>query len=155
MPSLAEMMPSPYINQEDLKEGPVNIKIAGCKVEDVGDKKEKLYCLSFVGTEKRFILKPTNIILLGGLHGEPGENFVGWINKVIQLYIDPTIIYGGKRVGGIRIDAPLKRGPAAPETKPIPKGPGEVAASELKSIEMETQTMPTDPDDGIDNEIPF
>ncbi len=160
MPSLAEMMPSPYINQEDLRNGPVTLTIAGCQIEDIGDKKEQLYCLSFFGTEKRFILKPTNIILLGGLLGEPGDKYIDWINKKIGLYIDTTIMFAGKRTGGLRITAPVHVGSTAPTptsqtlSQPLGQGPGEAAAA-VAVAESRTQNMPTDPDDGIDDKIPF
>jgi hypothetical protein len=69
--------------------------------------KDKLV-LFFDGTKKGLVLNMSNGDTLCELtgHEDPEE----WIGQTVQLYVDDTVAYAGKRVGGVRLRKP-KEGP--------------------------------------------
>jgi hypothetical protein len=89
-----------YLQQEDIPE-PTTVTITSSKsVTFEDDDKEKL-ALYFEELEKGMICNATNINLLIALLGSDETD--DWVGKQVTLYVDPTIMFGGKKVGGIRI----------------------------------------------------
>ncbi len=98
-----EAFPSSYLNKEDLP-APPGTKHA--TVEDVrietmpsGDKEEKPV-MYFANGLKPMVLNGTNWDIMAEAYG-PESN--SWRGKPIELYIDPNVMYGGKRIGGVRV----------------------------------------------------
>jgi len=54
-------------------------------------------------THKMFILNKSNWINIEDAYGPDTDT---WIGQRIELYVDPSIMYGGKRVGGVRVRIP-------------------------------------------------
>lgn len=123
---------SKYLKGSDLRmdngayTSPV-VTIETITVEEIGDDKTQRYILYFLNKEKGLCLNVTNEQALMAIHGEPPDlspagvqHFYG--GKQIQLYFDPSIMFGSKRVGGLR----LRAAPAAPsQAPPTPPPPAE------------------------------
>ena len=82
-----------------------------------GAPEEMKWCLSFVEIEKPMVLNSTNGQLIAQItKSEETDTRPG--HKIV-LYDDPTVSFGGKLVGGIRVRAP--RGQAAKAIAAQPK----------------------------------
>jgi hypothetical protein len=60
--------------------------------------------LSRTGREQRFGLNKTNLALLAKWYGKKAT---AWIGKPIIVWKDPTVTFGGRLVGGLRVAKPL------------------------------------------------
>jgi hypothetical protein len=98
---------SPWLAGEDL----VGLGDVPCEIEQVliydevmfdGGRKEKnVPTLKFKDRQKQLVLRTSaNRKVLVRMHG---SNTKAWLGKLIHLYFDPTVKFGGKEVGGIRI----------------------------------------------------
>jgi hypothetical protein len=100
-----ELRDSRYLTKDDV-DPPVNVMIKAVAKENVameGEEPREKYVMFFHGNPKGIVLNMTNGMLLEEITGS--DNSDDWIGRKIQLYNDPTIMFGGKRVGGIRIRA--------------------------------------------------
>ena len=97
---------SKYLKKEDIP-SPVNTSILWIKEEEVtapGKGTEKRFVLYFDGLKKGLVLNTAN--------GETLEEITGtddtekWSDLPVQLYTDPDVTFGQKKVGGIRIRKP-------------------------------------------------
>lgn len=72
------------------------------KMADGSYKPEKLnkFEIRFVGKRKSWISNPTTQEQIARLHG---TRIQGWIGKKITLYVDPDVMMGRNKVGGIRV----------------------------------------------------
>lgn len=119
MPDIGEMSESRFLKRTDVGAGKL-VTIAACEKQNVAKKDEKpeyKWTLTFEELEKPMVLNKTNSELVAMISGE--RNSDNWAGVRVVLYDDPTIAFGGKLVGGIRIRAP--RGAAAqrpPTSKP-------------------------------------
>ncbi len=107
----SEMMPSKHLKKEDVP-NPITVTIAGVEMQDIGqdDDKDRKAVMSFQGDElKPMVLNVTNITTLEMLYGDDSDQ---WVGKRIEVYSDLSIMYAGKRVGGIRVRAPGTNGVA-------------------------------------------
>lgn len=85
-----------------------------------GAPEELKWCIQFAETDKPMVLNPTNGQTIASiLKSEETDNWIG--NKVV-LYDDPTVPFGGKLVGGIRVRAPRNQ-PAPQPPKPAAPAP--------------------------------
>jgi len=89
-----------YLQQIDVVDEPLVTITSAKSVSFENEDREKL-ALYFEEFDKGLICNTTNIDLLTALFG--GDETDDWIGKQITLYTDPTVIYGGKKVGGIRV----------------------------------------------------
>lgn len=138
------MFPSKYLNTGDLGTARPVVVIESLKQEEVGqdDEKEKKWVLYFRGKEKGLTLNQTNRDALMNLLGDETEN---WLGQAIRLYVDPSVMMSGKRVGGIRIE----EAPQVVSSRTPPPRPAPVPAPVHRHVEPEPGT---DIDDG---DIPF
>ena len=114
MPRTADMRESKFLKQSDVATGML-LTIAGCEKHNVaqeGTEPEYKWCLTFEDSDKPFVLNMTNIQLLERICDS--DNTDDWIGKKVVLFTDPTISYGGKVTGGIRVRAPKKNAKPAP-----------------------------------------
>ena len=106
MPKTSEMHQGNYIKKDDVGKGLlVTIKkliLRNVALEE--DEPDKKWCLLFHETDKPLVLNVTNIGLCEEVCGSDDTD--QWIGKRIVLYVDPTVMYAAKKVGGIRIRAP-------------------------------------------------
>ena len=100
------MIPSKFIKQSDVEPSKA-VTIRGVKQVNVAqeDKPEELkYCLFFRELDKPMVLNSTNIQLLTHYLGTDETD--DWKGKQVELYNDPTVSYGGKLTGGVRVRLP-------------------------------------------------
>lgn len=134
MPDISQMAESRFLKKEDVGPGKL-LTIESCDQQNVAKKDEApemKWCLHFVETEKPVVLNRINSELVAQITGE--RNSDDWGGHKVVLYSDPTIAFGGKLVGGIRIRAPKNK----------------VAPAQVKPPVKE---LPSDEDE--DNSVPF
>jgi len=103
-PSVDDLGTSNYISKSDVGKG-LLLTIRSYEKKNVGKGKQDIqFVFYFNEHEKGFILKPTNGKLIAAVAGS--ADFDDWIGKKIVLFIDPTIEFGGKITGGIRVRKP-------------------------------------------------
>ena len=112
-----DMKESKYIAQKDVR-NPTAVTVAGdVKLEDVvgkGNPEDMRYIIRFAELSKPLVLNQTNAQLISALTGK--EDTSDWNGAKFELYVDPTIMFGGKVVGGVRV-RPLS---GAPTENPAP-----------------------------------
>ena len=106
---------SQYLKKEDLSD-PVDTELLWVKEEKVtppGKGTNTRLVAYFEGLSKGLVLNTANCETLTEITGtdDPKE----WKDLALQLYVDPDVTYGGKKIGGIRIRKP------APVPLPVPK----------------------------------
>lgn len=120
MPDISQMTESKFLKRSDVGAGKL-LTITECVQENVAkanEAAEMKWCLYFSEVEKPMVLNRTNAELVGMISGE--RNSDNWGGIKIVAYDDPSISFGGKLVGGIRVRAP--RGAAA-QRQPVAKPP--------------------------------
>jgi hypothetical protein len=113
------MRESKFLKQSDIGQGAL-MTVRGCEPHNVareGAEPENKWCLEFEESDKPLVLNSINIQLCEKIFGSDDTD--DWVGKRIVLYVDPTVSYGGKVTGGIRVRAPKQ----ANQAKPAPKAP--------------------------------
>jgi hypothetical protein len=100
---LNELFPSTYLKKDDIPR-PMVVTIDCVVIEMVGadEDKEQKPIINFRNCEKAMVLNKTNATELASMFGDDTDK---WAGKTIELYADHSIMFAGKRVGGIRIRA--------------------------------------------------
>jgi hypothetical protein len=117
MPKTSEMRESKFLKQSDIGKG-VLWTVHGVERVNVakeGAEPEFKWAMNFSESDKPLVLNSTNIQLCERIFGSDDTDH--WNGKKLVLYTDPTVSYGGKVVGGIRVRQP-KPGSAAPTPPP-------------------------------------
>ncbi len=101
-----------FLKQEDVpKPTKVLIESIGYETLKNGDDDEEKLVARFVGNDKGLVLNRTNCESLEEILGT--DDYDSWAGNAVVLWTDPTVKFGGKTVGGLRIRS------ATP--KPTPK----------------------------------
>lgn len=114
--SFDQLVPSEskYLRKEDVGEDGLTLTIKGFKFESIkgDDGDEDKVVMHFVENVKPMVLNRTNASLLKVITGcsTAGEAR----GKQVVVYNDPTVSFGGRVVGGLR----LKKVPGQPKTAP-------------------------------------
>ena len=111
MPDIDQMKESKFLKKEEVGNGAL-LTIEACAQENVakeGAEPELKWCLHFKEADKPMVLNQTIAALVAQITGQ--RNSDNWAGHKIVAYNDPSISFGGKITGGIRIRAP--RGKAA------------------------------------------
>jgi len=87
-----------YLQKEDL-DGPTTVTIASSKEEPLDDQPKLI--LYFSEISKGLVMNVTNINVLIELFGT--DETEEWEGKQAVIYVDNTVMFGGKRVGGLRL----------------------------------------------------
>lgn len=99
----SELRRSRFLKKEDV-DPPIDVTITAVKQDNVAmqdDAPDMRYVMFFKELEKGLVLNVDNGELLTDITGsDDSEN---WIGHQVQLWSDPSVKYGGKRVGGVRI----------------------------------------------------
>lgn len=107
---------------------------------------EMRWCMAFDEAEKPMVLNSTNgQIIAQILKSEETDN---WIGHQIVLFDDPSVSFGGKLVGGIRVRAPRGRAAAktataqthAPAAKPALAKPAPEPPAASPELDPESDT---------------
>lgn len=103
-----QMFPSNWLAKEDLA-SPVRAVIKTVTREEIkgDDGNELKTILAFQGNVKSMILNKTNAEFLVAEFGDDSDL---WLGKTVELYVDPSVMFGGKRIGGVRLRAPAGAG---------------------------------------------
>lgn len=113
-----EMKESKYIRKEDVGVNGKNLTIKSLVQENVAGENqppEMKWILYFNEARKGLALNQTNISLIAHVTGS--EETDDWVGKQVQLFEDPTVGYGGKIIGGVRVRHVSQ---AAPQQTPPP-----------------------------------
>jgi len=111
---------SQYLKKEDLSD-PLNTELLWVKEEKVtapGKGTTTRLVAYFEGLSKGLVLNTANCETLFEITetDDPNE----WNDVAIQLYVDPDVKYGGKKIGGIRIRKPTLVQVQVPVQEPEP-----------------------------------
>ncbi len=117
-----------HLGQSDLADGFGGWREATVQIEAVpilyrarqpkrGEKQNK-YLIRFVGKRKAWLSGPVTQATIAGMYGPYLEH---WVGKLITLYVDPSIMFGKDKTGGIRVRPMIPRGTVTddPLDKPI------------------------------------
>ena len=88
-----------YLKKEDL-EGEARVNLVAVRAEEIPNSSRRKLVAQFAEFEKPLILNATNIKRLSAMFGS--RNTAHW-RGAVSLYVDESIEYGGRRVGGIRV----------------------------------------------------
>jgi len=127
---------SDQLNADDLIGGPITIKITKVSVVD-GDKA----VLNYEGDNGR-PYKPCKTMcrIMTSAWGTDGDSYIG---QRLTLYRDPTVIWGGKEVGGIRISH--MSGIDTAMSMSLTATRGKKAAYIVEPLEQQPQAMQSNP----------
>jgi hypothetical protein len=116
----SEAFPSKYIGKDDL-EVPVLLTIGEVSTAmvkgDHGDECKTVMMFREQGV-KAMIMNNCNWMTLEDAYGEESDD---WNGKPVELYVDPNVMFGGKRVGGVRVRVSTPQAP--PILAPVPVAP--------------------------------
>jgi hypothetical protein len=141
------MIESKFLKKEDLPGVGALVTVTGIErlnvAKDDGEP-EYRWCLSFAELGKPLVLRSTLIQLCEQIFGSDDTD--DWINKRIVVFVDPTIAYQGKVIGGIRVRAAKVKPAPAPVVVPKIK-------HALPPVPAPAQPMPGE--DVYDDDVPF
>ncbi len=110
--SFSDLMTSRFFKSEEVKEQPVVHTIKSITKEAVqfqGKAPEKLTIIRFEDTDREMIAKTEVLGFLKDSFGTPSA----CAGKPVELYYEKNIMFGGKKVGGLRLRQPSgDQGPA-------------------------------------------
>lgn len=154
MPQLSELMNSRFLKKESFTPKGFSVTINTLERMNVApddSPKEMKWVIFFDEFEKGMVLNPTNATTLSEIFGS--ENTDDWIGQSVTAYVDPSIMMGTKRVGGIRF-----RGKESPRTEEAPRRPAPARARQEEYDDQEPprraapqrpRAAQTDPDDDV------
>lgn len=100
-----DIFQSNYLKKEDVPQ-PIRLTIARVEAEMIAadDGKEKKAVAHWSNSNlKPMIVNKGNWITLADAYGDESD---GWVGKPVEIYVDPSVMFGGKRVGGLRLRIP-------------------------------------------------
>ncbi len=132
---LASIVPkSNQLNADDLLIGPITVKIT--KVSR-GDKEQPI-TVEIEGRQPYKPCKSMRRVLIATWSDDPAA----WIGQQMTLFCDPTVVFGGIKVGGIRISH--LSGLEKPKTFLLTKSRGKKTEVTILPIQTEPAKPPTE-----------
>ncbi|NQT15477.1 MAG: hypothetical protein HQ582_22155 [Planctomycetes bacterium] len=102
-----QAFPSNYIGKEDLLDNPTRAtikKVVIASIDGDNNTSSDKPVIHFAEEDvKPLICNNTNWICIEGAYGPESDD---WAGKVIELFHDPTVMFGKDRIGGTRIRIP-------------------------------------------------
>jgi hypothetical protein len=149
---VSQMLPSTYLKKEDV-ESPLIVTIQRLEEVNVapqGQPEERKWVIFFNEFDKGMVLNSTNIHLI--VQATNCGDTDDWIGKEIVLYVDHSVQYAGKVIGGLRV-RPMEREPARPVAprRPIPQA-AQASPRRAPSLEHADQEVPLA---AMDDDIPY
>jgi hypothetical protein len=151
MPRVNEMIESKYLKKEDVGDGKL-MTISGFEKQNVapqGEPAENKWTVYFDETSKPLVLNTTNLNLLSMICGS--DNTDDWVGKKVVLFNDPSVSYGGKLIGGIRVRAAKLRPGTNHPGVPAVRNDYEPPAQPTHRQAPSTSHAPDD----FDEDVPF
>lgn len=113
-----------YLKSDSLSEEGSVHKVVSCTEDQLkadDGSMERKWILTLSGL-KPLILNATNTRRCVAAFGTAETD--DWVGQEIIAYCDPTIEFGGKVIGGVRLRPVPKRQPAKAKAAPVPAGDG-------------------------------
>lgn len=98
--NMNEVLSSKWLANTDLPEQGIDLQMLNVTKESVGEMLEEKFALHFNAGYKPLLLNRTNIRIISSLFGPQTQS---WIGKTVNVYNDPTVSYGGRITGGVRV----------------------------------------------------
>lgn len=116
----SEAFPSRYMGKDDIVPGRILTihSVVPEGVESDGDVKQKVVMYFIENDAKPWIVNAGNWMTIEDAYGEESDH---WSGKTIELFVDPTVMFGGKRVGGVRVRIPTASQPAGQKQRNHPQ----------------------------------
>ena len=130
--NLGDIQKSNFLKKDDFKQ-PQLMTIIGIKSENVakdGAEADHKPIMHFSEVEKGMVLNSTNAQIIAALTGCSEDIEIGWRGYQVVVYNDPTVSFGGRITGGLRVRAP-KQGMKKIATEEIDKMPKHETADDL------------------------
>ena len=125
----SDAFPSNYIGKDDVPD-PVIAIIDDVERQpirnDAGGTDDKPVMTFAHGQFKPLILNNINWMTLEDAYGEDSDD---WRGKPVEIYVDPSVMFAGRRVGGVRL-----RIPTADASRPVPRKPSRPAAPPVSDL---------------------
>lgn len=131
----SEAFPSKYLSKDDV-ETPRIGTIDRVKRETLkSDEGEETKTVMYFREDglKPHIMPNVNWMVCEDAYGPDSDM---WLGKPIEIFCDPTVMFGNKRVGGVRLRLPAARAEAAPEVWAIDR-----ARAELEKNGLTVETL--------------
>ena len=93
-----------YLQKEEIPDSGAVARVRAAKEETLEENERSKLILYFEGLDKGLVCNVTNINVLIDVLGSDETD--DWIGREVELYVDHGVMFGGKRVGGIRVRAP-------------------------------------------------
>lgn len=138
-----EAFPTKYLSKEDIKAPTIGV-IARVVNETLGqgdDQEIKPVMYFSGGVDKPMVVNATNWINVESVYGDESDN---WIGKQIEVWVDPSVSFGGKRIGGLRLRAPAQH--SAPTTADLRAKYGQ-RMTEAAALNIKAEQLPADATD--------
>ncbi len=116
----SEAFPSKYLGKDNLK-SPLTVTINNVTQETIeSDNEQQLKAVIHFQEDgvKPFICNVGNWMTIEDAYGEESDD---WTGKRIELFVDPTVQFGGKRIGGVRVRIPSNGQAAAQPARTAPQ----------------------------------
>lgn len=100
-----DMLPTKFLTKSDIGPGAL-VTFKGIEQVNVGkeEEPEMKYAAWFHELPRPLVLNKTNIQRMEFIAGTDDTD--AWVGKQFVIYFDPTVEFGGKLVGGLRVRAP-------------------------------------------------
>lgn len=139
----SEAFPTKYLSKDDIKT-PTTGTIARVVNETLGqgdDQEIKPVMYFSSGIDKPMVVNATNWINVEAIYGDESDN---WIGKQVEVWVDPSVSFGGKRIGGLRLRQPAQH--AAPTTADLRAKYGQ-RMIEAQGLGIKADPLPEDATD--------
>ena len=145
-----------YLNKDDIPPGTVwrgiifNVVMEEIKGEHGTETKPVMH---FQNETKGFVINSVNKDRLASLWGNETDH---WIGQTLELHVDPTVMFGGKAVGGVRVKMPImgQQAAAQPPGLQVPQQPVQHPAGAAPQFAGQPAPQPAG-QPAADDEIPF
>lgn len=114
--NVSQLKQSKFLTRADVGPGAL-VTISEIFQENVakeGAPEELKWCIQFEELEKPMVLNSTNGQIIAQITKQEDTDY--WKGAKVVLYDDPSVSFGGKLVGGIRVRAPRIKAAPAPTT---------------------------------------
>lgn len=140
----SDAFPTKYMSKDDVK-APVIGVIARVVNETLGqgdDQEIKPVMYFSSGPEKPMVVNATNWMSVESIYGDESDD---WTGKQIEIWVDPSVSFGGKRIGGLRLRAPSNHAPV-PTTADLRAKYGQ-RMTEAAALNVKADQLPADATD--------
>jgi len=98
--NINQVLASKWMSGTDIPPQGVDLPILNVTKEAVGEMLDEKLAIHFGGGHKPLLANRTNLRIVSSLFGPDTS---AWTGQVVNVYFDPSVQYGGKLVGGIRL----------------------------------------------------